>query len=689
MKEQDLASVRSVAVIGQGGAGKTTLCEAILYNARLIDRLGSVVDGTSFMDYEPEEIKRNISISASVCSFSWKNCKFHLVDTPGYSNFISETINCLRVVGGALVVIPGVPDIKVQTENLWRVADRFNIPRLVAVTMLDRERAQFFEAVKQLEDAVQAKSLILQLPLGQEQNFSGVIDLLAMKAYIGSRDGFTVQDIPEEFRQTAEEYRVKLVERIAESDDTLLEKYLEEGEISREELAKGLRAGSLNRKFTPVVACSGSRDIGVQPLLDQVFACLPSPGEENPMVGRQPDSKEEVTLAASPEAPFSALVFKTVADPFAGKLNLFRVYSGVLSSDSVIYNCSLKVKERVGQVFRLEGKKQKPVPSVGPGEIGAVAKLKDTVTGNSLSSEKALVVYPFVDPLPAVITFAIEPKSKADEDKVSGALARLKEEDPVLVLGRDEQTREFVISGLGQMHLETVVEKLKRKFGVEVNLRSPKVPYKETLKRTVNIQGKYKRQSGGRGQYGDVWLELSPQSRGVGFEFENNIVGGAIPRQYIPAVEKGIVEAMADGVFAGYPVVDIKINLYDGSYHSVDSSDMAFKIAGSMGFKKGFMEAEPVLLEPIMEMSIIVPDDKMGDIIGDLNSRRGKVLGMEPRGKNQMIKAQVPMAEVLRYASDLRSMTSDRGEFSMEFSRYEEVPQHLAERIIAESKKEE
>ncbi|MEE8449080.1 MAG: elongation factor G [Thermodesulfobacteriota bacterium] len=689
MKEQDLASVRSVAVIGQGGAGKTTLCEAILYNAKLIDRIGSVVDGTSFMDSEPEEIKRNISISASVCSFSWKNYKFHLVDTPGYSNFISETINCLRVVGGALVVIPGVPDIKVQTENLWRVADRFNIPRLVAVTMLDRERSQFFEAVKQLEDAVQAKSLILQLPLGQEQNFSGVIDLLAMKAYINSRDGFTVQDIPEEFRQTAEEYRVKLVERIAESDDTLLEKYLEEGEISREELVKGLRAGSLNRKFTPVVACSGSRDIGVQPLLDQVFACLPSPGEENPMVGGHPDSKEEVTLAASPEAPFSALVFKTVADPFAGKLSLFRVYSGVLSSDSVIYNCSLKVKERVGQVFRLEGKKQKPVPSVGPGEIGAVAKLKDTVTGNSLSLEKDLVVYPFVDPLPAVITFAIEPKSKADEDKVSGALARLKEEDPVLVLGRDEQTREFVISGLGQMHLETVVEKLKRKFGVEVNLRSPKVPYKETLKRTVNIQGKYKRQSGGRGQYGDVWLELSPQSRGGGFEFENNIVGGAIPRQYIPAVEKGIVEAMADGVFAGYPVVDIKINLYDGSYHSVDSSDMAFKIAGSMGFKKGFMEAEPVLLEPIMEMSIIVPDDKMGDIIGDLNSRRGKVLGMEPRGKNQMIKARVPMAEVLRYASDLRSMTSDRGEFSMEFSRYDEVPQHLAEQIIAESKKKE
>lgn len=692
MKEQDIPLVRSLAVIGQGAGGKTTLCEALLYSARVIDRLGNVIEGTSTMDFEPEEIKRNISISAAISFLPWKNHKVNLIDTPGFSDFVAEAINCLRIAGAALVVIPAVPDLKVQTENLWNMANRFGLPRALVITMMDRERADFFQALKQFDDGLKGGCLPLQLPLGKEQDFRGVIDLVSMQAHVYKGDrsgGYSTETIPDELKPEAQEYRLKLVEKVAEGDDALLEKYLEEGEISDDELRQGLKAGTLARKFTPVLACSGLKNVAVQPVLDLIISLFPSPAEEPPVLGKRLDSNESVTRGPGQDEPFSALVFKTVADPFAGKLSLFRVYSGTASSDAQVYNSSKKAKERIGQILKLEGKRQKPVAFVGPGEIAGVAKLKETATGDTLCDEKSPVVFDFVPAITPVISFAVEPKSKADEDKVSTGLARMKEEDPVLRVGREEQTKEIIVSGLGQMHVETVVEKLKRKFGVELVLRAPKVPYRETIKGTVQVQGKYKRQSGGRGQYGDTWLELSPVPKGKGFEFVDSIAGGAIPKQYIPAVEKGILEAMEEGVLAGYPVVDVMVNLYDGSYHSVDSSDMAFKIAGSIGFKKGFLEANPVLLEPIMEMEITVPDDKLGDVIGDLNSRRGRVLGVETRGKNQRIKAHVPMAEVLRYASDLRSMTSDRGEFIMQPSHYEEVPAHLAEKIIAESKKEE
>ena len=677
MKAYDIARVRSLALIGQGGGGKTTLAEAILFNAGVVDRLGSIIEGTTAMDFEPEEIKRNISINSAICTLGWRGHKIHLIDTPGYSDFLAETKNCLRVVGGAVVVLPAIPEVKVQTENLWNLADKLGIPRLIFITMMDRERANFLEAVRIIDEVLNARCLPLQIPIGSEQNFQGVVDLISTKAYLYKDDKsgqFVEGEIPAELMAQAGEMRTRMMEMIAESDDALIEKYLERGGLSEEEIRAGLRAGVLACSFTPVLVGSGLKNIGISQLLDMIAALLPSPLEEKVATGRDED------------APLSALVFKTVVDPFAGKLSIFRVYSGKVMPDTQVYNPCRKSRERIGQVFQLEGKRQRPLGSAGPGDIAAVAKLKETATGDTLCDERSPIILDFIAQMQPIISFAIEPRTKADEDKMSGALARLQEEDPVIKVYRQEQTKELIISGLGQMHLEAVVEKMKRKFGVDVNLKLPKVPYKETIRSTSRAQGKYKRQTGGRGQYGDTWLEISPLPRGAGFEFIDSIVGGVIPKNYIPAVEKGVVEAMQEGVLAGYPVADIRINLYDGSYHPVDSSDMAFKIAGSIGFKKAFMDASPVLLEPIMAMEIIVPEDKLGEVIGDINSRRGRVLAVEPRGNNQVIRAHVPMAEVLRYASDLRSMTSDRGEFSMDFSHYEEVPPHLAEKIIAESK---
>ena len=578
-----------------------------------------------------------------------------------------------------------------QTEKVWEYTDEFKLPRLIFVSRMDRERADFAKALESVRTRLSKKITVFTLPIGTEDAFSGVVDLISMRAIIfdDQKKAAKVIDVPAGMADEVKQYRDILIEDIAETDDELMNKYLEGGELSDEDLQAGLRKGVVSGSLIPVVCGSAIRNSGITPLLDTIVRYFPSPVDHGEVVGVKPGT--EVSEVRTPEetAPFSALVFKTIADPYAGRLTLFRVYSGTLNSDSSVFNASRKVTERIGNLFFLEGKTQKPVEQVIPGDIAAVAKLKDTATGDTLCAEKFPIIYPKVQPPPAIISFAVEPKTRGDEDKLVSSIHRLTDEDPTLIFHRDDQTREMILSGLGQVHIEVTVEKMRRKFGLEVNLKTPKVPYKETIKGKTTVQGRYKKQSGGRGQFGDTWLDIEPLPRGGGFEFVDRIVGGVIPGQYRPAVEKGIVEAMAEGVVAGYPVVDIRVSLTDGSYHTVDSSEMAFKIAGSLGFKKGVLECQPTLLEPIVNINIEIPDEYMGDVIGDLNSRRGKVLGMDSVGHHQIIKGQVPLAEILKYAPDLRSMTSGRGTFTYEHSHYEEVPPYIAEKIIAESKKRE
>ena len=688
MGRYETARLRNLGIVAHGGAGKTSLCEAMLFNTGMIDRLGRVDDGTSTMDFEPEEIKRKISITSSLDHCDWDGCSIHLVDTPGYGNFIADTRACMRTLDCAVVILSAISGVKVQTEEVWKWANEFEIPRIAFVNKMDRERASFFRAIDDMEKALGARGVAIQIPLGVEANFAGVIDLVRMKAYRYSNDQsgkFKAEDIPPEYQAEAKRLRDQMVETVAEAYDALTEKFLEVGDLTEEEIVDGLRIGVLRNTFTPVLCGSATMNVGVAQLLDAICCYLPSPLDRTKAVGIDPNSQQVIERAASENEPFSALVFKTTSDPYTGKITIFRVYSGVLNSDSVIYNSTKKTQERIGQIFELEGKKQHPIKQAVAGDIVAVAKLKETTTGDTLCDESKPIVYEPAQPLKPVISYAIEPKTKNDEDKIHGALARLIEEDPTIEYHRDQQTREFIISGMGQVHLEVVVEKLKRKFGVDVLLKTPKVPYLETIRGTAKVQGKYKKQSGGRGQYGDCWIELSPLPRGEGYKFEDKIVGGVIPRQYIPAVDKGIQEAAKEGYLAGNPVVDFKVALFDGSFHTVDSSEMAFKVAGSMAFKKAMEQCKPVLLEPIVNMKITVPDENMGDVIGDLNSRRGKVVGVEPKANSQIIRTVVPMSEVLTYSNDLRSMTSDRGMFTLEFSHYEEVPSHLAQKIISEA----
>ncbi len=551
---------------------------------------------------------------------------------------------------------------------------------------MDKENANFYRAIGELEKSFDTEAIPLNLPIGEGPDFKGLIDLIRLKAYVYENSRAVEAQLPS--MPEIEQYRKKLVEKIAEADDTLLEKYLEKGELSEEELLRGIREGSLTRRFIPVLCGSATRNTGVRELMDAIVLCLPSPldiARIVPLKGKNPKTADTVERKPSPQEPLSAYVFKTISDPYAGKLTFFRVYSGVMKSDSTVLNTVTGTKERVGQVFFVVGKKQIPAQTIGAGDMGVTAKLKDTSTGDTLSDEAHPIIFErvrFADP---ILSYAIAPKSKGDEEKVSAGLQRILEEDPTLRFHRDEETKEMIISGMGQVHIEVALEKLKRKYGVEVIMKTPKIPYRETIKTSARAQGKYKKQSGGRGQYGDCWLEIEPLPRNGGYEFVDKIVGGVIPRQYIPAVEKGVIEAMHEGVLAGYPMVDIKVTLYDGSYHSVDSSELAFKIAGSLAFKKAAQEARPVLLEPIMKVEVIVPDDTLGAVIGDLNARRGKVQGVEPQaGGNQKILALVPMAEMLTYANQLQSITSARGLYSMEFSHYDEVPTHIAQKIIQE-----
>lgn len=685
---ETIESLRNIAFASHGGAGKTSLAETMLFNAGIINRIGRVEDGNTAMDFEPEELKRNISLSSGFHQFNWKKHIVSLIDTPGDQNFFSDTKSCMQAADSAVIVLDAVDGVKVQTEQAWDFAETFKLPCIIFINKLDRERADFMRAFKDAVECFEPKPMIIQIPIGSEENFNGIIDLVSMKAYTYDTKGkATKVDIPSDMQDMVSEEREALVENVVESDDELLERYLEGEPMSDDEIKVALKKGILSRSFVPVLCGSVTKNIGIDLLQDFIVHCMPSPLDRGSWIATDATGDGEIECRPDPDAPFSGFVFKTVADPFAGRLSIFRIVSGTLGADGNFYNVNKDTSERYNQLLRLAGKEQKQIKKAGPGAIVAVAKLKETTTGDTICSSSQKVKFKCADPLPPLISFAVKAKSKGDEDKVFISLSKLLEEDMSLQLTRNPETKQILLSGLGQVHIEVTTEKLKRKFNVEVQLDTPKVPYKETITKAVRVQGKHKKQTGGHGQYGDCWIQIEPLPRGKGFEFENKIVGGAIPRQYIPAVEKGVIESAQKGVLAGSPCVDFKVILDDGSFHAVDSSEMAFKIAGSLAFKKAAADAGPVLLEPIMNVSVITPDEYMGDIMGDLNSRRGRVLGVDSKGKNQVIKAQVPMAEFLTYAPDLNSITGGRGIFTMEFSHYDEVPSQISQKIVEEINK--
>ena len=679
---QDVQQIRNVAVLGHGNSGKSSLAEALLFTAGSLKRLGKVDDGTSSMDFEPEEIKRKISIGAAFNHLSWKKNDVYLIDTPGDDNFFNETRFAAQVADSAVLTVGAVLGVRPQTEKFVDLVKEHNLSCLICVTKMDRERASFQKTVDSIRESTGLNAVVLYLPIGAEDAFRGVVDIVAGKALLFAEGGkVSVAEIPADLADEASTLRESVMEYVAETDDEMLEKFLEEGELTDEELTTGLAAAVRSGQIAPVCACASLTNLGSAVILDAIVGLLPSPDQRPARVGTNPKTGDLVERPGTADAPFSALVFKTMADPFAGRLTIFRVVSGTLKGDT-FYNATKGTAERFGQLFIMAGKEQKPVDEAVPGMVVAVAKLKETTTGDTLCVENNPVVYAAVEPLPTVISYAVSAK-KGDEEKLFSSITRLLDEDLTLKLTREQQTTETLISGVGQVHLEVIGEKIKRKFGVEMELRSPRVPYRETLKGKVTVQGRHKKQSGGRGQFGDCTIEMEPLPRGEHFQFVDKIVGGVIPQQYRPAVEKGIIEAMDRGVIAGYPFVDLKVSLVDGSYHTVDSSEMAFKVAGSLAFKKGVVQANPVLLEPIMEVEVHVPKDYVGDVMGDLNSRRGRVLGMDSTARYEVINAHVPQAEVLLYALDLTSMTGGRGTFTTRFSHYEEVPAMIAEKIIA------
>ncbi|AEI14771.1 translation elongation factor G [Flexistipes sinusarabici DSM 4947] len=692
MQVDEVKNIRNVAFISHGGAGKTSLIEAILFNAKATKRIGSVDNGTSIMDFDPVEINRKITINPKLCSIEWNKHLLNLVDTPGYGNFLHETKSALSAVGGAVVIASAISGIKAETERVWNFADDFDLAKIIFVNKMDKERADFYRTLGDIEQSFGITPIPLYLPIGKEESFRGIVDLIKQKAYEYPSEPtaeFKEMDIPADMKEAVESQRNKLLEAISETDDELIEKYLEGEEFSEEEILKGIREATITKRFIPVICGSAVKNVGSKFLLESIIDFMPSPLEREQKVAKNKKTGEEVML--DPEnKDFVAYVFKTFIDPFSGKLSIFRVYSGEITNDTDVYNASKDEVEKITQLYLLQGKNFVKTDKVVAGQIAMVNKLKFTETFDTLCSNKKESC--IIDPVPLaepVLSFSLVPKSKEDEEKVSTGLHRLMEEDLGIRVTRDEQTGEQILSGMGQMHIEVVTEKLKKKFNVDVDLKTPKVPYKETIKISAKGQGKYKKQSGGRGQYGDVWIEMEPNERGGGIEFIDKIVGGVIPKGYIPAVEKGIREAALEGVLAGYPLIDFKVTLYDGSYHSVDSSEMAFKIAASMAFKKVAMEAKPVLLEPIVNMDIFVPEETVGTVIGDLNSRRGRVQNVEPQTTGQHITAQVPMGEILKYAPDLRSMTGGRGMFTIEFSHYEEAPSHVVEKVKEQSKVEQ
>jgi elongation factor G len=679
----DIGKIRNVAFVGHGGVGKTSLVEALLHACGATTRLGRVDDGTTTTDFDPDEIKRKISLNTATAFCDYKGHRLNLIDTPGYGDFVADARAGLRVAGAAIVVVDAVAGVQVQTERVWKFANEYGLPRAIVINRLDRERADYHRTLESLQKRLKGRLVPLQLPIGSEAGFGGVVDLIAMRAFVSADGKIKDAEIPADLVESAKAHREKLAEAAAETDDDLLAKYLEEGAIGEEEMLGALRRAITSGGVVPVLCSAATRGIGVGPLLDLIVKEFPAPADQGEVEGTDPRTKAAVKRAADPKAPLCAVVFKTISDPHVGKLSVFRVYSGTLRADSQVYNASRDSRERIGHLGWLSGKTQKPVEALGPGEIGVVAKLKDTLTGDTLCDEGSPIGLPGISfPEPA-ISFAIQPKTRGDEDKISTALHRMAEEDPTLHHHYDPETKQLLVSGMGQLHVEVVVERMKRKYNVDVSLLPPRIPYKETVKGRAEVQGKYKKQTGGRGQYGDTWLRIEPLTRGGGFEFVDDIFGGAIPRNFIPSVEKGVRDCMKRGILAGYPVVDLKVTLYDGSYHDVDSSDMAFQIAASMGLQKGFMDAKPCLLEPVMNVEVSAAAEAAGEVIGDLNGRRGRIVGMEPDGEVVNVRAQVPMSEMLTYESALRSMTGGRGGYSMEFSHYEEVPSQLAEKVVA------
>jgi elongation factor G len=678
--------IRNVALVGHRGSGKTSLHEALLFQSGAINRMGTVGDGTTVSDSDPDEKARQMSISAALSSFEWQEREVNLIDTPGDPSFVADALGALRVCEAAVFVVNAVMGVEVHTQRLWRRAEELDLARLVFVNMLDRERADFFRALESLKAAFGAHVVATEIPIGFEHEVRGVIDLVDMRAYEypePGRENCREIAIPQELLEQAQEYREKLMDEVSESSDSLMERYLEGEEISHAEIVAALKEGTNHGSLFPVTCGVATRNLATNRLLDAIVEDLPSPVKHGGLqVG-------ELTLEPVEDRELFAYIFKTRADPFAGRINLFRVYQGVVSQDSQLLNTRTHTKERIGQLLAFRGSGTTHVTDFGPGEIGAVAKLKETKAGDWLAARDEPISMPQIK-LPApVMAFAVEPKSKGDEEKVFGALRRLQEEDPTIDLHRDPQTGEQIVAGLSQVHVEVIVERLKSRFGAEVNLKPPRVPYQETIRKPAKAHGRHKKQTGGRGQFGDCWIAIEPLEPGSGFEFRDEIKGGVIPSGFIPAVQKGVIEAMQEGVLAGYPVKDVRVRLYDGSYHAVDSSEMAFKVAGSLAMKQALAEAAPVLLEPIMLVTVTVPDDAVGAVSGDLSSRRGRPLGMEPLGAGMTeVKAEVPMAEMLSYAPDLRSITAGQGEFTMEFLRYEEVPAHMAGRVVEEARSE-
>jgi elongation factor G len=688
MALSDPAKIRNISVVGHRGAGKTSLIEALLFTAGVKNRLGTVMDGTTVMDHDEDEIKRQMTISTGLAHLDWGGAKLNLLDTPGEASFINEALGTLSVVEGVLMVVNAVSKVEVQTERVWKRAVDMGVSRVVAVNMMDRERAYFSEALAALQARFGDSVVALGLPIGEEADFHGVVDLLTMKAYTysGGAGKGAEQPIPDDLQAAAEEARERLVDRVAEADDALLEKYLEGGELSQEEITAALQSAVAAGLVCPALPVSATKNIGIDRLL-QVALTVPSPAARGPrkaLAGTAGTDEQELPVDMA--APTALFVFKTIYDQFSGRVNLVRIFSGKISTDTQLLNVRTAEKERTGNILLMTGKETKGIEEAGAGDIVALAKLKDTGTGDTLCDPAHPVRLPRYEFPPPAISFAITPKTRGDEEKVSNGLRRLGEEDPAMELRFDPQTKEMLISGTSQVHVEVILDKLKRRFGVEVDLHPPQVPYRETIRKKATAQGRHKKQTGGRGQFGDCWIEVEPLPRGEGYQFEDAIFGGAIPRNFIPAVEKGIVEAMEQGVVAGYPVVDVKVKLFDGSYHTVDSSELAFKLAGGLAWNKAMTEAMPVLLEPVMNVEVIAPEENMGDIMGDLSSRRGRPQGSESMGEMHVIRAQVPLAEMLTYAPQLRSMTGGRGSFTLEFDHYEEVPSHLTEKIVAEAK---
>lgn len=691
MKVYPASEIRNVAVVGHNDTGKTTLVSELLFDAGATTRLGRIEDGSTVTDFDPDEIERKHSISAAFAHAEWKNTKINLLDTPGFGIFIMEARAALRVADAAIVVVSGVTGVEVTTEKVWKFTEEYELPRMIVVNKMDRERASFARTLEALQKKFGKNVVPIQLPIGEEKDFAGVIDLVSMKALRYAADGsgkFETVDIPADQQEMAAEWREKLIEKVAEGDDTLMERFFEQGGLSQEELLDGMRREVSHHEIFPVLLTSASHNIGGHPILDACVALFPSPEEIKTIDGTDKGGKE-ITFERRPEAFPAVLVFKTFSDPFSGRVSLFRVYSGTVKSDTTYWNTTKDHEERVGKLQLLQGKQQVPVPELRAGDIGAVAKLKEVQTGDTLATREHWIVIPHVQYPEPAIAFAVEPKSRADDDKLSSAVARIIEEDPTIKFHRDEQTKEFLISGQGQLHVEIVVQKLKKKYGVDVILHPPKVPYRETITKAADAHGRHKKQSGGHGQFADCKITMEPLPRGADFEFVDEIFGGSIPRQYIPAVEKGIQDARIKGFLAGYPVVDFRVRLKDGQYHDVDSSEMAFKIAGSLAFQQGMEQARPTLLEPIMHVDIAAPSEYVGDLMGDLNSRRGRVEGVDAEEDMQTVHARVPLAEMLTYGSTLRSITQGRGSFHMEYSHYEEVPKQLQEKIIAEAKKKQ